>query len=183
MIFKEIGTWAILTIIVHTIAYVWQMTRPVTNHMNWVRILIRKLFPQSFWKIIFWRKAYKNRIQNKCYMWFLYVWIILGYVMINSVWMLRIIFSEYKDDIAFTNLYLFVLVTSSYIVIESLAMDLIIMIVIMFFMIFSLVIWFPCIIVCQNLMTWRPRSTNDVNRASFEELLNSKVMFMGIFLK
>ena len=32
-------------------------------------------------------------------------------------------------------------------------------------------------------MTWRPKTTNDINRSAFEEILNSKVMFLGIFLK
>ena len=32
-------------------------------------------------------------------------------------------------------------------------------------------------------MTWRPATTNDINRAALEELLNNRATFLGIFLK
>lgn len=176
------GPWAVITIMVHCFAYIWQMTRPVTNHPNWVRAKFRRHAPERVWKLIFWRQLYKKALQHKCYWWFSYICLLLGYLMFTSIWVLRKVLSDYKDEETYYNLFIVILATSSYLVLASLALDLIIMVMVMVFMVFALFFWFPCIIFCQDWMTWRPEHDGDVDRIRFEDLVSAKSSTQDILM-
>ncbi|CAI2363859.1 unnamed protein product [Moneuplotes crassus] len=177
-----LGPWLMYSIIIHMLIYVWQMTRPLTNHPNQVRTLVRKTLPKEAWRIIFCRMFYKKNLQDQCWWWFSYTFLLVSYFMFVVLWVLDVVSDEYSEDRLFMGAMTFVIITSFYNLVASISLVIIIMIVIMMLMIVLLIICFPCIILCQDCMSWRPRNNGDVDREEFKNLVNNRNHVQDVLL-
>lgn len=118
------------------------MTKPVTNHPNCVRVLIRKIMPVGVWRILFCRPLYKRSIQNMCVMWFSFFVLIILYCLFTGMFMLAKSEEDYPNDRGLHIMVAIVLVSSAYIALVSMALEVVIMLIIMIFMTLAIFLCF-----------------------------------------
>ena len=146
------------------VAYWWQMTKPVTNHRNRVRIWIRKVMPERIWKFLLWRPIYNRSIQNHCAVWFTFFLLLILYWCYVGMWILDMALNTYSNDSAFGNMAMINLFWCWYIAISSMALEMIIMFVVLTFMFFAFIGWFWWLIMCPRFLSWTPPNNNRVDR-------------------
>lgn len=167
------GLWAILTWLVHLWVYTWQMVKPVTDHPNWVRILVRKIANPGLWKIIFWRKIYKKSIQNYSLVWFTFFILLISYSLFTGIYLFDKFTTDYNDEDMNRILIGVLVISISYICVAWIALEVIIMLIIMIFMTFSLIACIGCILCWPRWLAWRPQNDNSrVNRDYFNGIVN-----------
>jgi hypothetical protein len=175
------GSWAVGTWFVYLWVYTWQMVKPVTDHPNWVRKLVRKVTSPSVWKIIFCRPVYKKSIQNNSFVWFIFFVLMISYALFSGVYLVELFVENHPDDNLIRILMLILIISTVYVCIASIALEVIIMLIVMVVMTISIVLCIGCIIWCPRFLAWRPERDNDrINRNYFNGIVRGEATWEEI---
>lgn len=79
---------------------------------------------------------------------------------------------DYPNDRGLHIMVAIVLVSSAYIALVSMALEVVIMLIIMIFMTLAIFLCFWCFVFCPRWLAWRPRENMDVDRQYFIALIN-----------
>ncbi|CAI2360098.1 unnamed protein product [Moneuplotes crassus] len=170
--FTLYGSWAAVTIVVHICAYTWQMTKPVTDHPNCVRRLIRKTFHENIWKFILCRHLYKRNIQDFCAIWAGFFCLIVCYTLFTGMYLLGKVNSDKDEDKETLILLTVVVINSTYVCIACMALEVLIMLIVMIFLTIAIFFCFLSVF-CPRCLAWRPNRDNDrVDRQYFLGIVN-----------
>jgi len=148
------------------------MTKPVRDHPNVVRILIRKIMPAHVWKLIFCRYLYKKNLQKVCVVWFAFFVLLVTYCLFNGLYLINKINKSHPNDTSLKIMVDIVTFSSIYLAIVSMALEVMVMMIVMLLMTAAVILCFFWFIFCPRCMSYQPQDNSMINREYFLTIIN-----------